>query len=201
MSTAVKIFGLSFFVSVLASCANKPLTPIDNLDRYKNRLLTISQWEVKGRINVRVPDDSDTASVTWENNNDNYQIRFRGPVGIGSARIIGSPQQVRLEQSGEEPVIASSAEELLYTQLGREIPISDLHYWVRGLPAPQPNPTELNVNENGSLQFLNQSGWHLTFEDYRAVGEWNMPKKIIAKRDDFVLTLYGLRWDMATTAL
>jgi outer membrane lipoprotein LolB len=183
-------------VVVLSGCvSNKPLNPIDNLDRYQQKLAAVEDWQLKGRINVRVPGESDTVSVTWENNEPNYHIYLRGSLGIGATRIIGQPGQVRMERGGEEPVIRHSAEELLYTELGREIPISDLRYWIRGLPAPKPRPSQITVAEQGTLEFLQQAGWSLQYSDYIAVGPWNMPRKIVAERDDFVLTLYSLRWN------
>lgn len=184
-----------FFSLVLAGCvSNKPLTPIDNLDHYQRQLAAVADWQLKGRINVRVPGESDTVSVTWENSEADYNIYLRGTLGLGATRIIGNANQVRMEQSGEEPVIARSAEDLLYTQLGREIPISDLHYWIRGLPAPRPKPRQITLAEQGMVEYLDQSGWSLHYSNYTAVGPWNMPGKIIAERDDLRLTLLVREW-------
>jgi len=194
---------MRFILFILAASAllngctsTKPLVPIDNISRYQQQLLGIDTWELRGRINVHVPDDSDTVSVNWDNDGDKYTIYLRGTLGIGATRIMGSPGLVRMERGGEEPVVSRSAEELIYTELGREIPISDLYYWIRGLPAPKPTPKQISLTEQGLLESLNQSGWTLRYSEYQAVGNWNMPKKIIAERDDFTLTLYGLRWTL-----
>ena len=183
------------FAFLFAGCANKPLTTIKNFERYQSQLAAEVDWQVRGRINVRTPDDSDTVSVTWKNTNKDYTIRLSGTLGIGTTRIQGNDKWVTLERGGEEPAVYRSAEELVYVELGREIPINDLHYWVRGLTAPQPKPTQLDLSEAGNLATLQQAGWSLTYSEYTAVGRWNMPRKIIAERDDFVLTLYGLRWE------
>ena len=184
-------------VCLLTACAsNKPLTTIENIDRYQQRLAAVTDWELKGRINVAVPGDSDTVNVTWENQDRHYNIYLRGTFGVGATRILGEPGWVQMTQSGEQPIVAHSAEELLYTQLGREIPISDLYYWIRGLPAPAPRPEQINLTRQGMLEHLQQNGWSLQYSEYTAVGDWNMPKKIVASRDDFTLTLYGLRWTL-----
>ena len=196
MNRLIIALGLRF---IIAGCAsNKPLTAIDNLERYQQQLAAVDRWKLRGRLNVRVPEDSDTVTVTWENSGEDYNIQFRGPIGIGSARIVGDPKQVLLQQGGKEPVVARNAEELLYTQLGREVPNSDLYYWVRGLGAPRPRASQVESNEAGNLAFLEQSGWSISYTDYVAVDRWNMPRKIIAKRDDFTITLYSLRWELGS---
>jgi len=193
--------GMRLFVVIaiclIAACSsNKPLNEVGDVNRYQRELAKVNTWEMRGRINVRVPGDSDTVSVTWNNQQANYNIYLRGTLGLGATRIIGEPGLVRMEQSGEQPIIARSAEELIYTQFGREIPINDLHFWIRGLPAPQPRPDQLQLATQGVVEQLNQSGWSLHYEDYMAVGPWNMPKKIIAEREDIRLTLLVSKWTL-----
>ncbi|MEX1034158.1 MAG: lipoprotein insertase outer membrane protein LolB, partial [Cellvibrionaceae bacterium] len=138
--------------------------------------------------------------VHWHNKNHSYAIRLSGTLGMGATWIRGNEQGVRLEQSGEAPVFAATPEDLVYTQLGREIPISDLHYWVRGLPAPYPRPRNARFAPEGVLSHLQQSGWTLEYSDYQAVGAWNLPGKVIAIRDDLKLTLLVGNWSLESAA-
>lgn len=185
-------------LALLAGCARQPLSPVENFERYQRRLAAIQDWELRGKMNLRVPGDSETVRVSWNNHADSYAIRLSGTLGMGATWIRGNEKGVRLEQSGEEPILAASPEDLVYTQLGREIPISELHYWVRGLPAPYPRPRATRFAPEGILSYLEQSGWSLQYSNYRAVGPWNLPGKIVARRDDLRLILLVSEWSLDT---
>lgn len=177
-------------------CARQPLSPVEDFERYQRRLAAIDHWELRGKMNLRAPGDSQTVRIRWDNQGDNYAIRLSGALGMGATWIRGNEQKVRLEQSGEEPVVAVSAEDLVYNQLGREIPINELRYWLRGLPAPSPRPKQTRFAPEGVLAYLEQSGWSLKFSDHHLVGSWNLPGKILASRDDLKLTLLVSEWSL-----
>lgn len=191
----------SLIAALLGGCAQQPLSPVENFERYQRRLAAVEDWELQGKMNLRVPGDSDTVRINWDNEADSYAIRLSGALGMGATWIRGNDQRVRLEQSGEEPVFAPTPEALMYTQLGREIPISELRYWVRGLPAPQPQPKDARFAPEGMLTYLEQSGWTLQYSNYQAVGPWNLPGKILAMRDDIRLTLLVSKWSLDTPSL
>lgn len=180
----------------LFGCAQQPLSPVDNFERYRQALSAVEDWRLQGKMNLRVPGESETVRVSWTNNAQNYSIRLSGSLGMGATWIRGDDRSVRLERSGEEPVFAATPEDLVYTQLGRDLPISDLHYWVRGIPAPFPRPESLEFAPEGMLTHLNQAGWLIEYSDFHAVGPWNLPGKIVAKRDDLRLTLLISSWSL-----
>lgn len=187
---------IGLLLASIAGCARQPLSPVENFERYQRGLSTIEDWQLRGKMNLRLPDDSETVRVSWSNQRENYDIRLSGTLGMGATWIRGDGSSVRLEQSGQEPVVAATPEELVFTQLGREIPISELRYWVRGLPAPYPLPEHMAFNPTGVLSHLDQSGWSIQYSDYHAVGTWNLPGKIQAQRDDLRLTLLISDWSL-----
>jgi outer membrane lipoprotein LolB len=196
MLSRLLLFG--FLVVFIGGCARQPLSPVENFERYQRGLAAIEDWQLRGKMNLRVPGDSETVRVSWDNQADSYDIRLSGTLGMGATWIRGDHSSVRLEQGGQEPVVAATPEELVYTQLGREIPISELRYWVRGLPAPYPLPEHMAFTPTGVLSHIDQSGWSIQYSDYRAVGSWNLPGKILASRDDLRLTLLVSHWSLDT---
>jgi outer membrane lipoprotein LolB len=191
-----RLLAFSCLLLLISGCARQPLSPVENFERYQRRLAAIEDWDLRGKMNLRVPGESDTVRVSWDNQGDSYAIRLSGTLGMGATWIRGDRTNVRLEQSGEEPIVAATPEELVFAQLGREIPISELRYWVRGLPAPFPRPEIMEFTPTGVLSRLEQSGWSLSYSDYRAVGPWNLPGKILASRDDLRLTLLVSEWSL-----
>jgi len=182
---------------LLAACARQPLREVEDFQRYRQELAAIEDWQLSGKMNLRVPGESDTVRIIWQNRPEDFAIRLSGALGMGATWIRGNSREVRLEQSGGDPIIAPSADELAYSLLGRSIPISELRYWIRGLPAPQPRPAQLAFNAEGVLTQLEQSGWTLQFSDYRAVGDWNLPGRIVGSRDDMRITLLISDWSLA----
>ena len=65
-----------------------------------------------------------------------FDIRLSGPLGRGAARPTGRPDAVSLEVAGQGRFEADSPEALVEAQLGWQLPVSHLLWWVRGLPAP-----------------------------------------------------------------
>lgn len=183
----------------LIGCAQQPLSPVDNFERYRQALSEIETWRLQGKMNLRVPGESETVRVNWSNSPDGYSIRLSGSLGVGATWIHGDQYGVRMERGGQAPIVAASAEDLVYNQLGRDLPISDLHYWVRGLPAPYPRPTSTHFAPEGMLTHLAQAGWDIEYSNFHAVGPWNLPGKILARRDDLRLTLLISNWSLDET--
>lgn len=179
----------------LAACVSQPLTPIANLQHYQQQLAAIEQWQFSGKLILRSASDSEKARVSWHNQTStDYKIRLSGTLGVGTTYIYGDQFSVRLEQSGEDPISAATPEQLVYEQLGQDIPISNLRYWVRGLPAPNSPSGTIEVAENGHLNSFQQDGWRLSYSDYQNVDGWRLPSKLEASRDDLHILLTIGSW-------
>ncbi len=193
-------FALS--IVLLAGCASQtPMRSINNLSDYQLRLSAIHHWQLQGKIIVRSDDESEKAKFMWRNSADVYKIRLSGTLGMGTTYIKGDENSVRLEQNGKAPIEADTPEQLIFEQLGRDIPISQLHFWVRGLPAPDIKIDDVTYSDSGLIQQLQQAGWFLNYEDFSANGEWNLPEKIIASRDDIKLELFISKWTLDSPSL
>ena len=58
-----------------------------------------------------------------------------------------------------------------------------MNYWVLGLPAPGPAP-ERQLDEQGRLKRLTQSGWDIQFLEYTRHGAFDLPSKMYIARQD-----------------
>lgn len=181
---------------ILHGCARQPLRPIDNWDKYQTRLAGLNTWELQGKLGVRVPGDANSVYVDWHQASGDYAIRLSGPFGQGTTWIRGRENAVRLEQAGRAPLSAPTPEELVYEALGWELPIRDLHYWVRGIPAPASPVVSQERTEAGALAYLEQAGWQLSYSGYNNVGPWQLPGKIVAQRGELKLTLVIKQWQL-----
>jgi len=180
---------------LLASCQTAP--PLEETTAWQARqarLLALDHWQLQGRVNARYQDESHTPRIRWQQDQDRYTIRLWGALNAGATRIEGQPGFVTFEQGGEVRT-ASSPEALILEQLGYELPVSQLSYWIKGLPTPG-EQHQLELGEFNELIELQQAGWILHYEDYRVFGEFSLPRRIEMSRDEdrIRLTFVGLSW-------
>ena len=90
---------------------------------------------------------------------------------------------------------ANTPEDLILQQLGYELPVSYLEYWIRGLPAPDSN-ADMTFNELNQLSLMIQDGWTINYIDPRQYGELTLPCRVEVTRpqNDIRLRFVGLNW-------
>lgn len=180
---------------VVSACVHQPtVKPVANWNVYQRQLGAIETWQFKGRLGLRVPGDAANPRIVWKQNPSDYAIRMWGAFGQGNTWIYGDGSGVRIEQAGKDTVFAPTPEQLVYDTLGYDIPVQDLRYWVKGIPAPDVPVESITSNANGLVEQLRQSGWSLTFDRYAPVANWNLPGRIVAFRGDIRLTLRVNEW-------
>lgn len=166
----------------------------------RNALQGLDNWQLRGRVNVRYYDESHTPRIQWQQSQEQYHIRLWGTFNAGNTEIEGQPGLVTLEQDGEV-LTASSPEDLILQQLGYELPVSHLEYWIRGIPAPV-SEAQLNFNDLNQLTTLQQDGWSVIYSDMRQYERLSLPRRVDVSREagDVRLRFVGLDWTLAEQA-
>ena len=149
----------------------------------------LEQWQLRGKIGLKTRDSADSAYLNWLQCGDRYEIRINGPLGAGAAKLVGDSHRVTLYQGDREPVSAASAATLLQQQLGWTLPVTQLSYWIRGIPSP-------HRSVHGTELGFEQSGWTLTFPSQAQVDNHYLPARAIARRDDIKVTLIFQQWQL-----
>ena len=90
---------------------------------------------------------------------------------------------------------ANSPEELILEQLGYELPVSQLNYWIKGLPAPD-SEAQLAFNELNQLTTIQQADWTINLSDMRQYGALSLPRRVelTRPRNAIRLRFIGLNW-------
>lgn len=165
--------------------------PSISWEQHKTQLQTINAWDISGKIGIRTPEESNSASLKWLQQQQSYQIDIRGPLGQGGASIAGKPNHVSVDIAGEGSFSGPSPEYILYSKLGWDIPISDIYWWVRGLPAPD-KPYQHTLLDN-RLNELQQAGWTVQYVRYNSLSP-SLPRKLRLSRGDLRITLVINSW-------
>lgn len=150
--------------------AAKPTTWEQHLSEVKQ----INSWALRGSVSISHTNKTDLASLRWQQQPGNYNIMLSGPLSIGRVGLSGSEGSVTLAQSGKQSVTAASAEQLMQQQLGWQLPVSNMYYWVRGIPAPGGKP-RMQMDAQNHLTQLAQQGWLINYSGYKQVNQVDLP--------------------------
>lgn len=182
-----------------------PMPPVtdQNLLQHQQQLQAVGTWQAIGKLGVKTPDDGGSATLRWQQQDTAYQIAFNGPFGQGNMSIEGEPGRVTFSGGGNPPQSAKTAEELMFKNTGWNIPVSQLAYWVRGLPDPTREVTHYTLNAQGLIDKLDQAGWKITYGEYINTPNLNeiiaMPGRITAEYKEMRLTLLIREWKLGGT--
>jgi len=165
-------------------------------DNYQQILGSIDQWQVQGKLGVRLPNNSGSVYFNWKQRPDDFAIHLSGPLGQGTTWIRGDDRRVSLEQTDQPPLFAATPEALMKKSLGWSLPIGQLYYWIRGIASPNSDASEQSRYNDGSLERLEQDGWQLQYSRYKTVSGWSLPTKVIAHQQDLKLTFIIKNWKL-----
>lgn len=159
----------------------------------KVQLEEIQTWDVKGSVSIQYQQKTDIASLTWQQRGQrHYNLVLSGPLNIGRVEITGTPERVTFRQ-GEKFASASSPETLMIEQLGWQIPVSNLYYWLRGLPSTGGAPN-LQFDTLGRISHLTQQGWSVEYLEYMELKGVSLPRKIYLTHPTLKVRLVIRQW-------
>jgi len=162
-------------------------------EAHKQQIGGIDGWQISGKIGIRAPSDSGSATLFWLQRQDYFDIRLAGPLAVGSARISGRTNDVVLDLSTQGSFTSNSAEDLLEKGLGWRLPLTQLFWWVRGLPAPE-SLSQVSLDNDSQLNRLEQDGWQIQYLSYIEQDGYSLPERIKLQGQDLQVTLVIKDW-------
>lgn len=165
--------------------------------QHQQQVSRLDAWDINGKLAVRSPAQSGSGVLFWLQRQDYFDIRVTGPLGQGATRLTGRPGDIRLT-TPQFSLEAASAEELMDSQLGWSLPVNNLLWWVRGLPAPD-STYQLQLSDNSLAHRLEQDGWQLEYVRYQTLENGSqLPERIQLQGPHLQLTLLIKQWQART---
>jgi outer membrane lipoprotein LolB len=199
-----------FYVFLLTSCATHQLTtntatespPTDSEvqlradSHQKIKANTLSSWTISGAMAAKNNKNKGwSASLNWKQFGlNNYQIRLSGPLGGGTV-LINKSGGVVTYTDGPKKVSSANADLLLLQQTGIQLPVNNLYYWVRGLPAPG-KIESAHFDSHQNLSSLTQSGYTIDYAKYTTVDNLSLPAKIRLQGHGVLIKLIIKHWSV-----
>ena len=192
------VFCISAALMLFACAPPRPASePAENevkpVEKREAEIKTIQSFELNGAMAARNPKKSWTASVNWlQTGPTNYQIRLFGPLGSGTVLIKRSGGVVSL-QDGPKRVTSKDAEQLLLQETGVRLPVPNLFYWVRALPAPGGSP-KIERDRYNHISVLRQDGYTVQYLKYTSTPKGDLPSSIRLEGRNIKVKLIVKRW-------
>ena len=189
------------FALLLQSCATAPGEPgneAGRLQRYEARadeLSSRTDWSLKGRLAVSNAEDGGSGNLHWQEDSRRTRMSFHGALGRGAWRLEVNDQGAELELADGTRYRADEVQSLVREQIGWEVPIAALAWWVRGLEAPA-DVESRRLGDDGTLEYLDQLGWQIEFSHYRNVGSTSLPLRLTARQADRTVKLVVRNWSL-----
>lgn len=197
MNAMKRLIVVSF--CLLTACApprpaeELPANKVVPLEKRKAETATVSSWEIKGAMAAKTKAKGWSATMNWvQHGAGSYQIRLMGPLG-GGAVVINKTGGVVTFKDGPKTASSSNADELLLKQTGIRLPVNNLYYWVRGLPAPGGVQSEQHDQYNHLTQ-LKQNGYTINFTKYTSVKGIDLPSMIRLEGNGVMVKVVIKNW-------
>lgn len=101
-----------------------------------------------------------------------------------------------MQDAEGQTLYAEDAETLLQNYLGWQVPVSGLHYWIRGLPSPQTIVQTMLLDEQSRLSELTQAGWRVSYKRYQTHKGLQLPAKMELLNASLKVKLVIRQWEL-----
>jgi outer membrane lipoprotein LolB len=159
------------------------------------QLSALQNWSAQGSAAAHANNKGWNAYYHWQQNNANYSLIMFGPLGMDRMQITGSPGQATLITPAQKTFTASNPETLLLQQTGWSLPVSDLYYWLRGLPDPH-SRFKRSFDLSNHLANLYQDGWEIRYLRYVSVNNIDLPDRILLSNNQWQVRLVISQWQL-----
>ncbi|PRP69214.1 lipoprotein localization factor LolB [Chromobacterium amazonense] len=143
-------------------------------------------FSVSGRLSANLDGKGHVANFDWRHQPPRDEVAINSPLGNTVAKVLRDGDGVVLLADGKR-LQAEDVESLTRQVMGWPLPLSNLAWWIRGLPAPN-LPSRLD--DDGSLE---QQGWRIQFVRDADVDSQH-PKRVEMQRDGLTVKVVVQSW-------
>ena len=176
-----------------------PLSEAERWALQQAAVRAMGDWEVRGKVAWRVPDDAGSASLVWTQAGGDADLRLSGPLGVGRPRVVRDGALSRVRRDGIERSYPADAAPWLPNGALLPIPVESIAWWLRGVPDPA-RPIDELVYGDGRAGTIRQGGWTITIDAYDDATTPPLPARLAFEAPAADLTLRMIVRDWAVSA-
>ena len=185
----MKTLAALLFALLLAGCAALPsVTP-----QHSEAAAELDRWAFNGRVSLKREETGWHAALAWREYAGDYDLRVSGPLGQAAFELSGDAHGVMLVDADSRTYTARDADILLQHVTGWTLPVSGMHYWVRGLAVPGVE-AQVERDAAGLVSRLDQSGWIIRYDRYQSVDGLMLPGRLRMEQGNVSVRLVIDEW-------
>lgn len=134
---------------------------------------TLSEWSVEGQVTIKNGKEKQKTYFEYRNIEGEYEIALRpdSPVGQTSAivrGVEGEPEAIQVEARNPKG-------EKLAAALKETLPIDNMSYWLRALPATDSAKLE---QKQELVAGIKEQGWDIEYDSYMQISRYMLPERM-----------------------
>ncbi|MDU0355553.1 lipoprotein insertase outer membrane protein LolB [Paraglaciecola aquimarina] len=171
---------ISSLIFILFGCAQPDLSQVDiNSLQHQQKLMQLQKWQIKGRLGFTSQQKKQSASFSWQQDNQTYKLNLTSIIGTSLLKMTGNSQQVTLE-ADDQIYQDTDASFLIWRITGWQIPVNQFPTWVKGqitenaeaVTADQGWITQIKPNCESC------EDWLINYDNYKLVNNIWLPHSI-----------------------
>ncbi len=189
---AVTTLGI-LLISACASTPDDPLTAA-SWERHQQKLDALEQYTVSGKVALRTPEQSETATLLWRQTGRATRLELSGPLGLGASTIVSDGATVEIRK-GEDISRWKLNDPALATNQGLPLPLAALNHWLKGVPAPQLDIEGVELDpQSGLPRWLQQDNWTVSYQSFGQFEGYILPTRLEIQGDQSELKIILRQW-------
>ena len=160
------------------------------------QLTAPESWRVFGKASVSSQETAQLFNYFWQYQDDYERLELDAN---NAGRIFSyerKQQRSKLNIAGREPILDTEPDAALQEQLGWELPIAQLRYWLVGKAHPEALIAAVEFDDAGRLLKLSQHGWDLSYRGYHAAQSYHLPRLIVLSKGRFKVRILVSNWQL-----
>jgi outer membrane lipoprotein LolB len=164
---------------ILSSCTMFYDVSIDKPAGYVQPQVVEPNFNISGRFFIKTAHKNNYGNFTWDKLQDNESLAFRTPIGQTVAQITIESGVATLAHK-DKVYSGEDLDTMMQNHLGFTLPMSQLHYWIKGVPLPN-----VPITKKLTSGFV-QLGWDVEYLQWH---DPNHPHIIKCSKEDLVIKL------------
>jgi len=189
----------AMLVLLLAACAGQPPAPSTpgNWDEHSARMRALTTWGAEGKLALRTPTQSESASVQWQQQGEITTLKLNGPLGVAATNLYSNGRILVVRQGQESSTLDLADPDALRRRTGWDLPLLALPHWIKGVPAPDLEVQQMEAGPDPALlQLLKQDDWEIRYEAYADFDGLTLPVKLRIQHLDTTVRLIIRDWQV-----
>jgi outer membrane lipoprotein LolB len=137
-----------------------------------------------------------SGAFTWQQDAAVTRLSLRGPFGTGALEVTADGEAFTLADGSGQVLDAAQARSRLESRLGTALPVSNLRYWMLGVPAPG---IEAQVVDSPGepRRLIEQTGWQIRYDEFMDSQGVILPARLTATSGSVRLKVIVDAWSLA----